>query len=77
MKAVWKGIGYALAAILLLLGADETIHLAYREWYFDGTITFDAAGHEVPYAPTVWLGPGLLVIGVLIAGAVHQLGRQR
>lgn len=85
IKAVLAGLACMAAAALVLAGAAEIWRDVYASWYEDGGVFYEDSGLEVIFFPKPirigdvlldWQGPVMLLLGVLLAAAVHQLARK-
>jgi hypothetical protein len=66
VKTTLVALGYTVAAVLIILGADQVYHDVYRSLHYDGGMAFDATGKPVVprFGPirlgkveVDWLGP--------------------
>jgi hypothetical protein len=85
VKATFAILGYAVAAVLVVVGAGEVWHDVYRSLHYDGGMAFDAAGNAVVArlgairigkVEIDWLGLAMLISGGLLAAGVHQAFRK-
>ena len=84
-KMVLAALAYAAAAALILAGAEEVWRDVYASWYQDGGVFYEDSGLEVIFTKKPirignvlldWRGPTMLLLGLLLTSAVHQLQRR-